>query len=880
MRVAWFATNRSKKDTAVITRFQPAKVQQLVAPTYTRLIQEIADLQRQNPDHVMLVQVGSFYEIYDLGGYLDEVSRMLGLRIAVQKLRKDPVRFAGFPMVSLRDYLTALLQNGKTVALVHQVGRDYLGGNKTLKRAVTRIVTPGTILEDDGAMNGAENSFLLSIAGPTARLGLAWMDVSTGEFFMAQTPFSSLSSELSRILPKEILMPLSLKDSVVAKLVQETTDKSILVTFKEDELFTATDSIDRFNAVLRQSSQHPSAIISKANPSSEYSEAQISAASGLLSYLKHNFPEAEPAFRPPVSLDEPCMRIDSTTLSALEIMRSSRERSVKGSLFGAMNLTKTSGGSRLLSMRLKSPSIDISEINRRLNLVDAFYVDTLFCANLTHLLDSCGDITRSLQRLLLGKKNIVDFKTILETLAQVEQIRETLQSQYLKHVSRSVLKKSLTPVGKALQDLCLKLGDLSELRQRFSGFLHDEAFDGGTDTVIVAKGVSKDIDELRLEKSQLEQKREALKQELEMKYGLKLLFIVDSRRGPVLEFPKVSKTMRMNLDAVIAREKETEVIPVQRSTTTVRHKHEKWTLLYHEMQDIEDRLAKLESSVFSDACEEVASCSTQLVQTADALAEIDLSCSLAKLAHEKNLVRPNITQELKHSIKGGRHPVVEEFQTSRGRMFIKNDVNLYGDEKLWMLTGPNMGGKSTFLRQCALFSIMAQSGSYVPAEAAELGIVDAVFSRIGASDDLSANQSTFMVEMKETAYILENATPQSLVIMDEVGRGTSMLDGLSLAYAIMHHLVSETKCRGLFATHYHELASLLRKDGLKGVGCYQAAVHQDENGELTCLYQIIPGVMSESHGIEIASYAGIPKPVIATARSMYRTLDAQSKPFT
>ncbi|KAH6581275.1 hypothetical protein BASA61_009163 [Batrachochytrium salamandrivorans] len=772
------------------------------AVSLTPLMQEIHDLQRQNPDHVLLVQVGSFFEIYDAGGYLEEVASLLGLRIAQFKRRNDDIRFAGFPMFSYRSYVSTLLQHGKTVAMVHQVGKDTSTSTKGFRRAVTRIITPGTALEDDSELDVSENSFLLSISFSSSsdislksKIGLAWMDISTGEFFTAQSDFRSLETDLARIQPREIVVGESMRDS---PLITSLLQKTAFVNFKADQTFTDPDHIKRFGSLLIQN--HPY-LATRDTPDQnlfkDYGQQQIEAAAGLLAYISHSFPLTDRFFCNPVSLtDAKIMKLDSVTMQSLEILRNNRDRTAKGSLFHAINYTKTSAGARLLASRRLLRPIFV-EINRRFDIVEAISIQSNhWTHDILVLLEKCSDIKRSLQRLNLTACNLANFRDIVDTLESTIAMKEALVAMDPAQKGNEIL----IALGKSF-------GDFSKLYEELNGLLND-GFLGQVSLGSIADGISEELDCLRIDRLELENQRMTIISDLRKRYGEGVSLIVDTRYGAGIDFTKVPSGKKASLIALIDSDPYASMMKHQRSVSNIRIHYDNWTNLYSQIQDCEDRSLKLEMSIFEDACIKIKKHTFALVKLSEVLCEIDVSCAFAIL-----------------SIEHG-----------------------------------------------ALISIIAQAGSFVPADSATLGIVDGIYTRIGASDNLSLNESTFMVEMRETANILNNATSQSLVIMDEVGRGTSMLDGLSLAYGIVKHLVSVNKSRGLFATHYHELATFTETSGMEGVGRYMTTCKLDDNGGIACLFQIQPGVMVKSHGIQMASHAGLPTDVIQTANDMYMTL--------
>ncbi|KAL2920078.1 MutS protein 1 [Polyrhizophydium stewartii] len=893
------------------------------AVSYTPLLQEISDIQKQNPDHVLFIQVGSFYEIYDLGVNFDDIASLLGLRIGTVRNRKTPVRFVGFPLPKVSTYISILLKNGRSVAIVDQIGKDNLSATKNFNRGVVRIISPGTNIDADDAVASsptmAENSFLLCISPapsllspsdasgdkpasdntatdkpaasededdgdgdfvaritPRTRLGLSWIDVGTNEFFTTESCIADLESEVARIAPKEILVPEGFFSAIDnGRQVRAMLKRACHVTSRPHALFKSRESVARFESLWV--SNHPEIALSAATGSGPVDlhdlvlsksihERQIASAAGLLAYVDSSFPLAKLEFRIPTIINESnTMRLSAATLDALEIVRNMRDHTVKGSLLGSINTTRTAPGSRMLAARLKSPSTDAAEISRRLDLVEAFYAaHPDLGAAVSDKLRSCSDINRSVQRMHIGTASTADFRNIMSTLQSAADLSVVLSN----HPD--------TRGCQPLQDLVAQMGKFDGLLAELKDMLVD---DGGSGAIVlgsIARGFSQELDSLREDRLAMDKKRLNLRETFMRQFDHDFVFVIDQRHGAALDFPRIAARRRADLEAAIGRDRKAHVLPHRTLASSIRVRHEKWSALYHEIQECEERLLKLEMAIFENACEKIKQSSFQIIELAHALAEIDVSCSLGLLAREREFVRPVLVDEPVHRIKDGRHPVVEHFQSQRGQNFISNDAHLADTERLWILTGPNMGGKSTFLRQCGLMSILAQAGSFVPAKSASMGIVDNVFSRIGSADDLSANESTFMIEMRETAYILQNATPRSLVIMDEVGRGTSTMDGLSLAYGIVEHLVHVNRSRGLFSTHYHELARLVEQAALPGVGCYKTTVDHSGTGHLACLYRIEPGVITQSYGIVVAAYAGLPETVIESAAAIHKRLEREA----
>ncbi|TPX47459.1 hypothetical protein SeLEV6574_g02653 [Synchytrium endobioticum] len=900
------------------------------ARSMTLVRRQLAQIQAIHPTAVVLLQVGSFFEIADTPGcppYLEDVASLLNLRIA-RKARttasNDDNRVAGFPVANLRRSVDVLLEHGKTVVIVEQRGRHSTKAHYL--REVTRVVTPGTPLED--WEESKENHFLLScyaedsMAGSSgssssssssktssksAVVGLAWVDVSTGEFFLGKCSLAELESTISRIQPREILFAESVKQNVspdVTALIQNLPATwNVAVSFVDDALFDMKQSSKRLTSLLVKAD--PTKVLAKRiSPSTEsllrnYQPSQISAAGGLLAYVIRNYAGAELVFQAPLSIDdEECMMLDASTLQALEVVSTLRDRKRMGSLLHVLDETVTAAGGRLLAARLRSPSTSLPEINRRLDLVDVFANDTHLCDELRSILKQCKDVERGIQRLHVDASSPQDFSNVIRTLALIGQIAAALQN-YIR---------SAPNASPALSDVISRMGNFANLIDRYDGIFeqgkHDETSisEGG----VVSLEFSPDIASLQKEKSKLQDERIQVAHKLYLQYicerntrtkpeHLVEMLKVDAREGPIVEVPRAKSSTPPNATDLQSDEDCAMVLSMggvilRRLMTArrLRFTHSDWTDLYARIGELEARRVDIERSILRDACEDLKKHIFAIGLASKAMAEIDVALGLAIIAREKQYVRPRLIEQPIHDIKGGRHPVVEVSQRERGIHFVKNDCLVGNDERIWLLTGPNMGGKSTFLRQCALMSIMAQAGSFVAADSARLGIVDAIFCRVGAADDLGRNQSTFMVEMEETATILKKATPQSFVIMDEVGRGTSTLDGLSIAYAVLVHLRDQIQCRGVFATHYHELGSLVGAIGSattssptgqstrKGIASHHTSIIVDEHGHFEYIFKILPGVMSSSHGIEVARLAGLPDSVLQTAQRVRTELQTSS----
>ncbi|KAJ3096685.1 Mismatch repair protein msh3 [Phlyctochytrium planicorne] len=787
-------------------------------PPPKSLKQEILQIQDRYPDHILLVQVGGFYEIYEYCNYMEEVAAFLGLTVGGRE-----VRFAGFPLASLNKYVEKLLEAGKTVAIVDQVQRDLMSLSKTFTRNVVRIVTPGTAMNED--VEAKENTFLLAITSRGARedsnspteledaqweddhiCGLAWVDICTGEFLTASCKASELFTKLTKIAPKEIIVSQTMNSRLMEKLHSTGRALNFHLTVKPESLFNDNKSTEKLNGksvgVANAQSITP-AILDDAALSKVGSNLSAQAIAAVTAYVTENFAGGlEPHLQPIQKLDdEKVMQIDAAALSSLEIVRTIREGSKRGSLLHRLDLTKTAAGGRLLSHRLRA-------------------------------------------------SRPADFLAVIGAFRSVSSIKSSMHEHLKIELGRTENHRAPS-ILQSIKALFESLHTFDDLIERYGGlFASDKVPNKISDPGVISRGLSKELDDMQDELRGLMVKSQKLLKQLSDQYGSIIELQEDPKEGPCIIL-NISKT-GLRLDVQAKLEADPQIEPLRRQSLVSKKKFR---------HEIKERAEKV-------------------LETSSVIAKLDVACAMAQAATDWMYVRPVITEsESVLEIRNGRHPVVERAQMQRDHNYVSNSVDLSNSDRLWLVTGPNMGGKSTFLRQCAVITIMAQSGCFVPASYCRLGIVDSIFSRVGSSDDLGSNQSTFMVEMAETANILKNATPRSLVIMDEVGRGTSTNDGVSLSLAIIKHLLTVNQSRALFATHYHELPKLLADmlgDEKKLVKFVKTLLHLKEvstDGRFSFLYEITEGVANASYGVEVARLAGLPKEVIETSLKIRKSLE-------
>ncbi|KAJ1817257.1 MutS protein 1, partial [Coemansia sp. RSA 2675] len=937
------------------------------------------EYRQKYPDCVLLVRVGDFYELYfeqadDIGGHI------LGLQVVDKKFRAGSVRFTGFPARSLLRYVEILVvRHGLSVALCEQFQEPM---RRSFTRKVTRIITPGTLIDDQCLTDTRVHNYILCIAqldghqsehqarlalwrrektlleerhresnarvlavarrewqqqvqsgklleqpkrrpgrppksealimkpprplqfdpgsvvlpeapvippmpvlgsstrefaatgeGEDAALCLAWLDLATGDFMTCVSSADALSADLARIRPKEIL-------------------------------------VDKDNAAIQQAlaSIYPASASACAHPlitnhillgSTELSSGEQAASCALLNYILDTQLGLLPPLQPPKRyLVEGHMRMSAATIQALELLQPSSggERgSTAHTLLGEIDRTKTSAGGRLLAKRLTAPSTEIGIIEQRLDLVEFFNFSTRIRDQIYERLDNIGDAERAVNKLSLNCGGPHDLLDIARTLDEVSKIKAILKahldvskdrgwesqlsdpavindsaslgewsarrrSNTLRRLYPTTLdivrrkELALLSLESLVRDIESKIRKDAERDVRAFGFLRPDCSDQITSL------------HRQLAAKDLERKKLQLHWQMQFKCSTLRLDTI-----PALgHFIEVSKRDSERLAD------STEFRMIQSLKSKVRFENNQWTYLLSEIEMLKSTIQAEEMRVFEELRDSALEVSASIRTNSKVLADLDVAISMSLLASTHQYIRPRFvptSEPLKdstasdlHVILNGRHPVVESQLLASNRQYVGNDCSFSDtDSRILLLTGPNMGGKSTFLRQTALISILAQIGSFVPADHAQLRIFDAIYSRIGARDNLALDQSTFMVEMSETADILKHATANSLVILDEIGRGTSTVDGISVAYATLRYLHDRTRCKAIFATHYHELVPHVVPE-LSAIQPLQTAIYEDGQGGFAFLHKVKPGICDKSHALYVAQIAGIPKEVLATAR--------------
>ncbi len=802
--------------------------------TYTPMMQQFLQIKQQYPDYVLFFRMGDFYEMF----FDDAVQSSRDLEITLTARdggEGKKVPMCGVPHHAADAYIARLIEKGRRVAICEQMEDPRLVKG-LVKREVTRIITPGTVLESQ-CLDEKSNNYLACVYAGDGKCELAFTDFSTGHFFLTgfagANSVNELLDELYRLQPAELLVPKGTAGEFMERLKRPG---NCVVNLLPDELFTQERSSE---IIELQFGRRWEENAGSAVPG-------LRAAGALVLYLretqKRNLQQLK---MPRVYYAGQYMKIDSSTRRNLELTASIRDGSRRGTLVQVLDSTGTAMGGRLLKQWLEQPLVHTGLINRRLDAVDELAGDLMLRRRLKDLLKGVYDLERLAGRVAYGTANPRDLLALQKSFDLLPDIKELLSG-----------------CGSALlAEIRAGLDDMEDINRLLHRALSEEPPLSVKDGNIFRSGYHPEVDRLRDAGRSGKDWLAGLETEEKTKTGIKSLKVGYNRVfGYYLEVTK------SNLDQVpdYYIRKQTLVNAERYITPKLKE--------YEEMiTGAEDRLVQLEYQLFMELREKIAGQVHRIQNTAGRVAALDVLLSFAEAADRGNYVRPVVNDSLDIIIRDGRHPVVEQM-LGPGE-FVPNDAALVDGNRLILLTGPNMAGKSTFMRQVGLIALMAQAGCFVPASKAEIGVVDRIFTRIGAADDLAGGQSTFMVEMSECRDIVNNATSKSLIIMDEVGRGTSTYDGISIARALFEYIHDHIGARTLFSTHYHELTDL---DGLKDVGNFTVGVREMENG-IVFLRKAMPGKVDRSYGIQVARLAGLPETVLNRAVEVMKELE-KSKP--
>jgi DNA mismatch repair protein MutS len=823
----------------------------------TPMMEQYLEIKAAHPGCLLFYRMGDFYELFFEDAEI--ASRALGIVLTKRgkHLGRD-IPMCGVPIERADEYLHRLIARGHRVAVCEQTEdpaeAKKRGGKSVVRRDVVRLVTPGTLTEDT-LLEARENNYLMAIArarasaGETSHFAISWIDISTGEFRIAECDRVALNAEIARLEPGEIIVSDALyADAELAPFLRALP----AVTPLPRDVFDGATAERRLADYFAVSTTQAFGTLSR---------LELTAAAACITYVERT----QLGRRPPLSVPvreraDATLAIDQATRANLELVRAlSGDR--RGSLLAAIDRTVTPPGARLLAQRLAAPLTDPAAIGRRHDAVELFVADAGTRAATRERLRAAPDLARALARLVVGRGGPRDLAAVRDGIAAAADLAGALSANARLPAELAQAAAALAEPDPSLaRELAAALADELPLLKRDGGF--------------VRGGYAAALDEARALRDESRRVIAALQARYAEETGVRSLKI---RHNNVLGYfveataQNGDKFLRPPLNATFIH-RQTLAGQVRFTTTELGE-------LEVKIASAADRALAIELASFDELAAKVTAAQGAITAAAQALASLDVAAGLAALAAERAYVRPETDGSLDFIIEGGRHPVVEQALIADGGPFVANDCDLSPPAgaaagRIWLLTGPNMAGKSTYLRQNALIAILAQMGSFVPARRAKIGALDRLFSRVGAADDLARGRSTFMVEMVETAAILNQAGERSLVILDEIGRGTATFDGLSIAWATIEHLHETNRCRALFATHFHELTAL----AATLPRLINATVRVKEwEGEVVFLHEVVPGSADRSYGIQVAKLAGLPNAVIERAKLVLAKLEATDR---
>ena len=783
-------------------------------------------IKEQYSEEILFFRMGDFYETFDDDAEI--VSRVLEIALTSREFGKsNRIPMAGIPYHALNNYLGRLINKGYKVALCEQVS-DVGESKGPVERKVVRVVTAGTVIEDS-MLDPKTNNYLAAIVVSGNQAGLSYADITTGQFYTSQIPIDKLEAQLSILAPGETLVndacTLNLSNTYISNLPK--VSESIEVSTEALQSHFKVHSLDSFGLTN--------------------SPLAIQAAAGILAYLQNNQSGAVSTLHTIKSFSiEEYMVLDRQTSHNLELFQSGRWGDQDTSLFTVLNKTFTPMGARLLREWISRPLIEIKPLEERQKKVEWFYKNSQGRQKVGSLLRRISDIERLINKTKSGSANPNDLIAIRESLAKIPKIKEILVDKTVPEIN----------------SISNQLLDHQEIINLIENSIREQPSQIVGDGKVIKSGYSNELDEVRSDAGSAidyisrletdERQRTGIKS-LKVSYNKVFGYYIDVNKSHISKVPSnyIRRQTLTNSERFITpemKEYESKVLSAK------------------------DKINELEKSVYRKVCMELSESYENVLKTAELIANIDVVRSLAEVAVSNEYISPKLNNKTSILVKDGRHPTVEKL-VPYGE-FVPNDANLSNDgSQLIILTGPNMSGKSTYIRQVALIVLMAQIGSFVPASDAEIGLVDRIFTRVGLNDDIAVGQSTFMVEMVETASILNQATNKSLIVLDEVGRGTSTYDGLAIAQSIIEYINcnSNLKCRTLFATHYHELISMAEE--FPRIKNYNVRVSENQDG-VAFLHNIVPGPATRSYGVHVAKLAGLPQEVIKRAGRILDQLES------
>lgn len=808
----------------------------------TPVMKQYLDVKFAHLECLLLFRMGDFYELF----YEDALTASRVLSIALTRRGKsgeDEIPMCGVPHHALENYLNKLLADGFKVAICDQLetpeqAKKRGGYKAVVQRNVTRIITPGTIFEDS-LLEDQKPNYLCAISIIKDVAAICWLDISTSEIAATRLPVIDVTNEIARLQPNEILLSDKYRQSDIASFISNSLDK--LISFQVDSFFAKS----KCETIIKNFYQ-----INSVEAISDLDPSMISAIGAILEYIsitqKDNIPDLQ---LPRIVNFNKHMSIDSSTRQNLELVSSNNGN--KSTLFYTINKTVSKPGSRLLYRFLSAPLINIDEINHRLNITAFFREDISLCEVVRESLKNTSDLERCTSRLNMNRCSPRDLLSIMQTIEIAEKIYAQINN------NGASIPEEVTSLTESL------IGN-AEIYSLINESIREDAPNILSDGNYIKHEYHAKIKELHQLINNASSHVEHLRDKYRQQTGIDTLKINHNNVLGLFIDVTIRHADKMSNENFIHR---------QSTANSARYTTAELQELESKIVNAKQLVIALEKEVFDKITDTIKDKSSLLYAMAESLALIDVFCSFAYMAFRNNYCRPILTENIEFNVKSARHPVVENSLAKETNSFIANNCNLNFDERIWLITGPNMAGKSTFLRQNALIAILSQTGSFVPAESATIGITDKIFSRIGAGDDLSRGQSTFMVEMIETASILSQSTKNSLIILDEVGRGTSTYDGVAIAWSVLEHIHDKIRARCLFATHYHELTKM--DQILLALKNYTIAI--DENDEkITFLHKIIKGAANKSYGVHVATIAGLPASVIKRSYQLLKKFEKDS----
>jgi DNA mismatch repair protein MutS len=796
----------------------------------TPMMQQFLEIKKQNASHLLFFRMGDFYELFFEDAQI--ASEILDITLTTRgRHLGEEIPMCGVPYHASDFYLYKLINKGFSVAICEQMESPEeakkRGYKSLVHREVVRIITAGTVM-DELLLSAKENNYLVSLFQNNEGLALAIADISLGDFFVQSLDSKALSLELARLSPRELLIP----DSLAIELMPELEKFSCLISKRPDSLF---DFIKNKRLILNYYK------VEFLSGMGDFKKGEIIAAGTLLDYLIYTQKNSLPKLKNLTRITgSNFMELDPATRYHLELIKTTKGED-RG-LLSIIDYTITAAGSRLLNLALKSPLLDKDAINTRLDNLEIFLQKRDIRKKARLILSNFPDLERSLARINAKRFSLKDLFAIRDGLEVTLKLANFSQDLTL---NLQALVRTIPTFDKLLQKLRNALvDDLGEINERNSA---------------IRKGFHPTLDQLYTLKNNSHEAFDRLKEKYKSMTGITSLKI--TKNNIIGYFIEVSSGSSHKIQDPLFKLKQSLGNSVRYTTVDLQN-------LEHDLILCHDKIDKLEKLILEELYNGVIDFNDSITAAALTVANLDFFSALAELAERENWTRPSLDYSKDFTIIAGYHPLVK---LSLGADFTTNDTRLKGEDRIWLITGPNMAGKSTFLRQNALICILAQMGSFVPAKSVKIGIVDKLFTRIGAGDNISGGQSTFMVEMLETAYITNSATEKSLIIMDEVGRGTSTYDGLAIAKSLVEFLHDTSKSRVFFATHYHELCQL--EDQLPHLSCHTMRIVEYQN-KINFLHEVMLGRADKSYGVQVAQLAGLPEKILQRAAEILSQLEA------